>query len=107
VRIVRAPGSEGGAAFGGGGLASPGLVFAKRKRSPFKGPMLHVSQHGSPSIGRARSENNSRSASVQGRRSGEIIEEEDEDEVEEVEDFKMVMGPGEFVEEGPGSLDGA
>ncbi|KAF2499507.1 Pkinase-domain-containing protein [Lophium mytilinum] len=99
VRIVRAPVSEGGAAFGGGGLASPGLVFAKRKRSPFKGPMLHVSQHGSPSTSRQRSENNSRSASVQGRRSGEIIEEEDEDEVEEVEEFSNIMRAGEFIEE--------
>jgi len=35
---------------------------------------------------------------VQGRRSGEIIEEEDEDEVEEVEEFSITR-PGEFVEE--------
>ncbi|OCK73394.1 Pkinase-domain-containing protein [Lepidopterella palustris CBS 459.81] len=101
IRIVRAPANEGGAAFGGLPPPSPGLIFAKRKRSPFKGPMLNVNSHGSPSTSRQRSENNSRSASVQGRRSGEIIEEEDEDEVEEVDEFSPVMRPGEFVEEAP------
>ena len=39
--------------------------------------------------------------SVQGRRSGEIIEEEDEDEVEEVDEFAPITKPGEFVEEVP------
>lgn len=33
-----------------------------------------------------------------GRRSGEIIEEEDEDEVEEVEAFSPITGPGEVEE---------
>lgn len=36
-----------------------------------------------------------RSVSVQGRRSGEIIEEEDEDEVEEVEAFSPVPAEAE------------
>lgn len=49
----------------------------------------------------SRSEGNSRSASVQGRRSGEImgIEEEDEEEIEEVEEFSPITRPGEFAEE--------
>ncbi|KAF2266328.1 Pkinase-domain-containing protein [Lojkania enalia] len=99
IRVVRAPLSEGGAAFGIQPPPSPGLIFAKRKRSPFKGPMLNLGTHGSPSGGR-RSEGNSRAGSVQGRRSGEImgIEEEDEDEIEEVEEFSPVTRPGEFVE---------
>ncbi|KAF2740422.1 Pkinase-domain-containing protein [Polyplosphaeria fusca] len=99
IRVVRAPLSEGGAAFGTAPPPSPGLVFAKRKRSPFKGPMLNLSTHTSP---RSRSEGNSRSGSVQGRRSGEImgIEEEDEEEdIEEVEEFSPITRPGEFVEE--------
>lgn len=36
---------------------------------------------------------------MQGRRSGEVIEEEDEEEVEEVDVFSPITGPGEFVEE--------
>jgi hypothetical protein len=39
-----------------------------------------------------------RSASAAGRRSGEIIEEEDEDDVEEVDRFSPVTGPGEIEE---------
>jgi hypothetical protein len=52
-----------------------------------------------------RSEGNSRSGSVQGRRSGEIMgiaeeEEEEEEEIEEVEEFSPVLTKeGEFVEE--------
>ena len=34
---------------------------------------------------------------MQGRASGEIIEEEDEEEVEEVDHFTPVTGPGEYV----------
>lgn len=37
----------------------------------------------------------SRSASVTGRRSGEIIEEEDEDEIEEVDTFSSVTAEAE------------
>ena len=68
--------------------------------------MLNINTHNSPSSGRGRlgSESISRSGSVQGRRSGEIMgiaeEEEDEDEIEEVEEFSPVMTKeGEFVEE--------
>ncbi|CAO2649052.1 Nn.00g100010.m01.CDS01 [Neocucurbitaria sp. VM-36] len=85
---------------------SPGLIFAKRKRSPFKGPMLNVNTQGSPAW-RSRSDTGSRSQSVQGRRSGEIMgiteeEEEEDEEVEEVDDFSPQLKEGEFVEEEEG-----
>jgi serine/threonine protein kinase len=74
-------------AFGGAAPGSPSLpVFARRKRSVFKGPM-----GGSPAgFGRVALGSNSRSGSVQGRRSGEMItgiteEEEEEEELEEEE----------------------
>ena len=70
-------------------MSSPGLVFAKRKKTPFRGPMLHINPSRSPA-GRGRDSSASRSASAAGRRSGEIIQEEDEDEVEEVEAFSPV-----------------
>jgi hypothetical protein len=74
-------------------MASPGLVYAKRKKTPFRGPMLHINPRvssNSPS-GRSRDTSLRRSASVPRRRSGEIIEEEDEDEVEEVDGFSPVL----------------
>ena len=86
-------------AFANGGLPSPGLVFAKRKRTPFRGPMLSTGvpstrRHMEPSI------NPSRRGSATGKPSGEApIQEEDEDEVEEVDYFSPVAGPGEFVTE--------
>ncbi|KAI0392908.1 kinase-like protein [Xylariaceae sp. FL0594] len=89
---------------------SPTVMFAKRKRSLFKGPML--STH-NLSIGRGGSGSGSHSRSGSagglGRRSGEItIQEEDEDaegiggddEIEEVDDFSPILSrPGEMVEE--------
>ncbi|KAL8773127.1 MAG: hypothetical protein Q9209_001803 [Squamulea sp. 1 TL-2023] len=90
---------------------SSSLVFAKRKKTPFRGPMLSLnatssftsssspagsgSGSGSPAPHRVGREKNSgsggsRSASQAGRTSGEIIEEEDEDEVEEVDAFSPV-----------------
>ncbi|MCJ1227547.1 hypothetical protein MMC12_004203 [Toensbergia leucococca] len=71
-----------------GTMASPSLIFARRKKTPFRGPNLTVGTGGSPA-GRGRE----RSASAAGRRSAEIIQpvqEEDEDEVEEVEAFSPV-----------------
>ncbi|KAL9060281.1 MAG: hypothetical protein Q9162_000685 [Coniocarpon cinnabarinum] len=97
----RAPGSlslgqEGptSSPFSGLGPPSPGLMFATRKRTPFKGPML-----GPGSNSRKRSTTSSAEGSVSGhgRRSGEIIEEEDED-VEEVETFSPVEGPASIEE---------
>lgn len=99
IRVVRTSGSasESRAAFGGLAPPSPGLVFAKRRRSPFKGPMLMM-----PHSRGASESGGSRSESMQGRRSGEIIEEEEEDEFEEVEAFSPVLGPDEeFVQELP------
>jgi hypothetical protein len=108
IRVVRSSSGFGndGAAFSAVPPPSPGLpIFAKRKRSVFKGPMLSLGGHhgGSPSTSRVRGEAGSRSGSVQGRRSGEIIVEEEEDEdVEEVEEFSPVKeSAGEVVlEEG-------
>ncbi|KAI9826530.1 MAG: hypothetical protein M1826_006631 [Phylliscum demangeonii] len=105
VRLVRGPASYNETAFFA--PSSPGLVFAKRKKRPFKGPALNVSIGGAGAGAgsgpgphhRRRESSTSRSASAAGRRSGEIIQEEDEDDVEEVEAFSPVVGPGE-VEEG-------
>ncbi|RYP66172.1 hypothetical protein DL771_007948 [Monosporascus sp. 5C6A] len=100
--------------FGSGG--SPSVLFAKRKRNLFKGPMLSINTQtpsgrgggsGSGSAGHSRSA----SASGLGRGSGDItIQEEDEDEeaeeaaleddVEEVDQFSPIIRvPGETVEE--------
>lgn len=64
---------------------SPGLpVFARRKRSVFKGPISGASSGGSPS-GWGRNNSSSRRGSVQGRPSTElmpgVVEEEDEEAV--------------------------
>ncbi|KAF2134265.1 kinase-like protein [Dothidotthia symphoricarpi CBS 119687] len=108
IRVVRA--NEGAAAFGTVQPPSPGLVFAKRKRSPFKGPMLNVNTQAGGGGGAGggqpawKREGGSRSVSVQGRRSGEIMgiteeeEEEGEEDIEEVEEFSPELRPGEFVE---------
>lgn len=113
IRLVRATAAESAAAFGSLPPQSPGILFAKRKRSPFKGPGLGFNPGGSPAA-RGRSEGGSRNSSVQGRKSGElIIEEEDEDmleemeeeeEVEEVEAFSPVLA-GEYLEELPQELN--
>lgn len=90
IRVVRASPNYNETA----NFASPtGLIFAKRKRTPFRGPALSVGTNtGSSPAGRPRdsSTGGSRSASVAGRASGEIIKEEDEDEVEEVDAFSPV-----------------
>lgn len=74
-------GSGGG---GGGALASPGLpVFARRKRSVFKGPGAIGTATSPSGLGRVPMAPGSRSGSVPGRRSAEIIggiEEEEEEE---------------------------
>lgn len=98
---------------------APAVLFAKRKKNLFKGPMLSLAgsgrdnrSTGSASAGHSRSA----SASGLGRRSGEAtIQEADEDdydgseggaggggedEVEEVDAFSpIIRGPGEIVEE--------
>ena len=61
------------------------VMFAKRKRNIFKGPMLSFGS--APSAGAIRGHSHSRSASANGlgRRSGEITIEEEEEEEEEEE----------------------
>ncbi|KAK4445063.1 Serine/threonine-protein kinase ppk16 [Podospora aff. communis PSN243] len=98
---------SGGSPTGG----TPAVLFAKRKRNIFKGPMLSLGggrDNRSTGSGSA-SHSRSASASGLGRRSGEAtIQEadedaegaEEEDEVEEVDAFSpIVKGPGEVVEE--------
>lgn len=110
IRLVRNPPISSfneSANWGSGGVG--GLVFAKRKRSVFKGPMLNNAIGGGlgPVSGERRG-SHSRSASLVGRRSGEqtVIEEEDED-VEEVEYFPPVrVEEGESVAS-PGIVDEA
>jgi len=96
-------------------FASGSVLFAKRKRNLFKGPMLSFGgqQHQpSPSSSRPAGHSRSASGSGLGRRSGELpIQEEDEDfaevptmeeeeEIEEVEQFSpIIRAPGEIVEE--------
>ena len=99
----------------------PSVLFAKRKRNLFKGPMLSFGGGSSARSTGSGGHSRSASASGLGRRSGEItIEEEDEDavadeeemdmdhdghgevedDVEEVEAFSpLVRGPGEEIEE--------
>ncbi|KAL1654920.1 hypothetical protein SLS61_002669 [Didymella pomorum] len=92
--------SEGGAAFGQAPPPSPGIMFAKRKRSPFKGPNIGTSNANNPWRSRSGGDAGSRGQSVQGRRSGEIggiVEEEEEEEIEEVDDFSPGLKPGEFI----------
>ena len=86
-----------------GSATNGGLVFAKRKKNLFKGPMLNTSipngsASGSGSGNSKRGHSHSRSTSLAGRRSGEIIQEEDEDEIEEVEAFSPITGPDEVEE---------
>lgn len=104
IRVVRQPPIQfhegpwgNGLGFGSG--TNGGLVFAKRKKNLFKGPMLNTSAPISgPGVGtNSRTGSHSRSVSQAGRRSGEIIEEEDED-FEEVEAFSPIAGPGDIEE---------
>lgn len=105
IRVVRQPPvsqfHEGpwGNGLGFGSGTNGGLVFAKRKKNLFKGPMLNTSP---PVLGPAmgassRTGSHSRSVSQAGRRSGEIIEgiEEEDEDFEEVEAFSPISGPGD------------
>ena len=72
--------------------SSTGLVFAKRKKTPLRGPRLTAGTNATGALSprhRDSSASGSRSASAAGRASGEIIEEEEED-IEEVDAFSPV-----------------
>ncbi|KAL6716309.1 hypothetical protein ACLMJK_005875 [Lecanora helva] len=90
IRVVRATQNYNETA----NFASPsGMVFAKRKKTPFRGPVLSLGTgSGCSPNGRPRESiaGANRSASTGGRASGEIIEEEDEDVIEEVDAFSPV-----------------
>ena len=74
-------------------------MFAKRKKRPFRGPALNVGVGNGVGGSPRRESSATRSTSAPGRRSGEIIEEEDEEEdIEEVEAFSPIVGPGEVEE---------
>ena len=60
--------------------------------------MLNVGGTSSTGSPARRDSSTSRSVSAAGRRSGEIIEEEDEDEIEEVDTFSPLTDPGETEE---------
>jgi len=91
-----------GVSWGGPNPFGAPLVFAKRKKNVFKGPSLNTTSPTTASGGggHIRTGSHSRSTSIAGRRSGEIIEEEDEEEIEEVDVFTPVTGPGETEELG-------
>jgi len=77
-------------------LGSPGLVFARRKKTPFSGPKFMSGSGSGPGTtagGRSVSREGRRSGSVPRRHSRLIIEEEDEEEVEEVDTFSPVGSP--------------
>jgi serine/threonine protein kinase len=92
------------------------VLFAKRKRNLFKGPMLSLGNQASGRNGTSPGgHSRTSSGNALSRRSGEItIQEEDEDEgdaedIEEVEQFSPVLDvPGETVEiyEGDGETKG-
>lgn len=98
VRLVRNPPMSSfneSAQWGREGMG--GLVFAKRKRSVFKGPTLNV-QPGAAGE-KPHGHGHSRSTSAVGRRSGEQTTiEEEEEEVEEVDAFGPLTGEGVYVE---------
>ncbi|KXJ91342.1 hypothetical protein Micbo1qcDRAFT_163034 [Microdochium bolleyi] len=97
-------------------FGSGSVLFAKRKRNIFKGPMLgfnNPQQHAPVTASRSAGHSRSASGSGLGRRSGEItIQEEDEEaaevptmmeeeeDIEEVEQFSpIIRAPGEIIEE--------
>lgn len=93
--------TEFSAAFSGLPPASPGILFARRKRSPFKGPSLSLN----PGLGTIKQgrDSLSRSSSVNRKHSSDMaIQEEDEEEYEEgveiVDEFSPLK-PGEHIME--------
>lgn len=95
-------------------ISPGGLVFAKRKRNVFKGPILNFSPGNGSPVGPSDERTkgtHSRSTSLTGHRSEEPIQEEDEDEeiIEEVDHFGPVKEDETeeriYGGEGEGALD--
>ncbi|KAI6249663.1 Serine/threonine-protein kinase ppk16 [Erysiphe necator] len=95
IRVVRQSTSSSFNEGPWGGNSNGGLIFAKRKKKVFKGPILSLSL---PTSSLNLSKTHSRSTSQAGRGSGEIIQEENEDEVEELEKFSSLVGLEESEE---------
>ena len=78
-----------------GPMPSPGLVFAKRRKTPFRGPTLHINSSLSGGSG-SRSRDSSTGGQNQGlprdHLPGMTEEDEEEEEIEEVEAFSPI-GP--------------
>ena len=78
-------------------MPSPGLVFAKRKKTAFKGPTLHINSNLNTNVRSREHSVGSRSTSIPRQGGGATIAEEDEDEIEEVEAFSPI-GPNDVEE---------
>lgn len=92
----------------GHGFGGTSVVFAKRKRNLFKGPMLNFggnSNGGGAGGGRKHAHSRSASASGLGKRSGEITIEEEEEEEEGEGEAGEGDEEGEEEEEEEGELD--
>ncbi|KAK2748260.1 hypothetical protein FQN57_000918 [Myotisia sp. PD_48] len=97
---------------------SAGPIFARRKRSTFKGPLLHASHllsgggPGTPGLPRATAGAGSGEVIMTGARKSQIIEEEEDEEdsyedeeVEEVESFSPVDAKSPGFPTGSSSID--
>ena len=78
-------------------MQSPGLVFAKRRKTPFRGPTLHINSSLSGASG-----SRSRDSSTGGQNQGlsrnllpGMTEEDEEEEIEEVDAFSPIS-PGDI-----------
>lgn len=78
-------------------MPSPGLVFARRKKTPFRGPTLHINSNLNSGVRSREQSVGSRSTSLPRPSGGTTIAEEDEEEIEEVEVFSPI-GPNDVEE---------
>ena len=80
---------------------SPGFIFARRKRTPFRGPMLHTNTlmftngPGTPNLSPPLQREAASSETVKPHtRKSQIIEEEDDDMEEDIEEVDTFSDPG-------------
>jgi hypothetical protein len=80
---------------------SPGFIFARRKRTPFRGPMLHTNTlmftngPGTPNLSPPLQREAALSETVKPHaRKSQIIEEEDDDMEEDIEEVDTFSDPG-------------